>query len=167
MRLSGEAVQFLTFTGPFLAEVAKALLLRTRGLTVPQAFAATISEYLVYTFTSAAMAMPRLLYLLQHFELSRPVTVAAQIMACGAGAFLFGATYAIIRRIYLIGAVVRQIGRVPLIGKYLPLDEKMLNDTEDLLFVVLRARPWRFLSIIALELVAQTLLVLELFVLLK
>jgi uncharacterized membrane protein YbhN (UPF0104 family) len=65
------------------------------------------------------------------------------------------------------GAVVRQIGRVPLIGKYLPLDEKMINDTEDLLFVVLRARPWRFLSIIALELVAQTLLVLELFVLLK
>src|SRR5438105_10066195 len=44
---AGEAVQYLTFTGPFLAEPAKALLLRDRGLRTTHAFAATIAEYLI------------------------------------------------------------------------------------------------------------------------
>lgn len=167
IRLSGEAVQFLTFTGPFLAEPSKALLLRTRGLTTSQAFAATLSEYLIYTFTSAAMAVTGLLYLLQHFELSGPLRMAVRIVVCMAGMFLIVAADAIIRRIYLIGAVVTRIGRVPLIGKYLQVDEKVLRETEDLLFLVLQGSPGRFFSIVALEFSAQMLLVVELFVLLR
>jgi Lysylphosphatidylglycerol synthase TM region len=166
IRLSGEAVRFLTFTGPFLAEPAKALLLRKRGSTTTQAFAATTSEYLVYTFTSAAMAVAGLGYLLYGFELSRPVAVAARIVMYAAGAFLFAAAYAITRRVYLIGAVVKGIGRLPAVGRYLRIDQAKLRDTEDLLFAVLRAQPSRLLSIVAIELVAQALLVLELFVLL-
>jgi hypothetical protein len=49
IRMSGEAVQFLTFTGPFLAEPAKAWLLRGRGLTAVEGYAATLTEYLSYT----------------------------------------------------------------------------------------------------------------------
>jgi hypothetical protein len=52
VRFSGEAIQFLTSTGPFLAEPSKALLLGRRGLTKPEGFAATIGEYLAYTFVS-------------------------------------------------------------------------------------------------------------------
>jgi hypothetical protein len=167
IRLSGEAVQFLTFTGPFLAEPTKALLLRTRGLTIAHAFAATISEYLMYTSTSAIMAIAGLLYLLQHFELSRPITLAARIVVCIAGTFLLVAADAVIRRTYLIGAVVGRISRLPIIGKYVRVDKKVLHATEDLLFVILRSRPWRFLSIVAVESAAQMLLVVELFVLLR
>lgn len=54
-----------------------------------------------------------------------------------------------------------------MIGKYLQINEKTLRETEDLLFLVLRARPWRFLSIVVIEFVAQAFLVLELFVVLK
>jgi uncharacterized membrane protein YbhN (UPF0104 family) len=167
IRLSGEAIEFLTFTGPFLAEPAKAWLLRKRGLSITHAFAATISEYLIYTFTSAAIAVAGLIYLLSAFELSTPASIAAQTGVYAAGMFLFAAAYAIIRRIYLIGAVVKGIGRLPLIGKHLRVDENELRNIEDLLFVVLRARPWRFLSIVATEFVAQALLILELFVLLR
>lgn len=80
IRLSGEAVQFLTFTGPFLAEPAKAFLLRTRRLATTRAFAATISEYLVYILTSAAMTIAGLIYLLQHFETSRLVAISARVV---------------------------------------------------------------------------------------
>ena len=83
------------------------------------------------------------------------------------GTFLRAAAYAIVRRIYLIGAIIKGVSRLPLIGKYLRLDEKDVRDTEDLLFVVLRDRPLRFLFILAVEFAAQALLVLELFVLLK
>ena len=52
-------------------------------------------------------------------------------------------------------------------GSRLRVDETGLRDTENLLFEVLRSRPLRFLSIVGTEFVAQALLVLEVFVLLR
>ena len=63
VRLSGEAIQFLTSTGPLLAEPSNALLLAQRGLTRPEGFAATIGEYLAYTFVSAVMLARGMAYL--------------------------------------------------------------------------------------------------------
>jgi lysylphosphatidylglycerol synthase-like protein len=167
IRLSGEAIQFLTSTGPFLAEPAKVWLLRRRGLSTKHAVAATVSEYLIYTFTSAAFAIAGLTYLLINFELSRLASVAARVVICTMGAFLLAAICAVIFRVYLIGALIKGASRLPWIGKYVRLEENDVRDTEDWLFVVLRDRPLRFLLILAVEFAAQALLVLELFVLLR
>jgi len=167
IRLSGEAIQFLTSTGPFLAEPSKVWLLKRRGLSIRHAVAATISEYLIYTFTSAAFGIGGLAYLLTNFELSRPASVAAKVVLYTMGIFLFAAICAIVFRIYLIGALIRGAGTLPLIGKYVRLKGTDVRETEDLLFVVLRDRPRRFLLILAIEVAAQALLVLELFVLLR
>jgi uncharacterized membrane protein YbhN (UPF0104 family) len=113
------------------------------------------------------MAVAGLSYLLHHFDLSKPVAVAGRIVMYAAGVFLFLSAYAIARRVYLIGAVMKGIGRLPLAGRYLRVDEAKLRDTEDLLFAVLRARPRRLLSITAIEFGAQALLVFELFILLR
>jgi uncharacterized membrane protein YbhN (UPF0104 family) len=67
----------------------------------------------------------------------------------------------------LIGVIVKGASTLPLIGKYVRLKGNDVRDTEDLLFVILRDRPLRFLLILAVEFVAQALLVLELFVLLR
>lgn len=167
IRLSGEAIQFLTFTGPFLAEPAKMWLLQRRGLSTKHAVAATVLEYLIYTFTSAAFAIAGLTYLLHNFVLSRPSSIAAEIIVYAMGTFLLAAAYAIVCRIYLIGAIIKGVRRLPLIGKYVRLEEEDVRDTEDLLFAVFRDRPLRFLVILAFEFAAQALLVLELFVLLR
>jgi len=81
--------------------------------------------------------------------------------------FLLAAVCAIAFRIYLIGAIIKGVGKLPRIGKYLRFNESDVRHTEDLLFVVLRDRPLRFLSILAIECAAQALLVLELYVLLR
>ena len=167
IRLSGEAIQFLTSTGPFLAEPSKVWLLRKRGLSTRHAVAATVSEYVIYTLTSAAFAIAGLTYLVINFELSRPASVAAKVLIYTMGAFLLAAICAIVFRIYLIGALIKGASRLPWIGKHVRLKENDVRDTEDLLFVVLRDRPLRFLLIVAIELAAQALLVLELFVLLR
>jgi len=167
IRLSGEAIQFLTSTGPFLAEPAKVWLLRRRGLSIKQAAAATVSEYLIYTFTSAVLGITGLTYLVSNFELSRPESIAAKVIVYAMGAFLLAATAAIIFRIYLIGTIMKGVSRLPVVGRHMRLEEKDVRDTEDLLFVVLRDRPLRLLSILAVEFIAQALLVLELFVLLR
>jgi len=167
IRLSGEAIQFLTSTGPFLAEPSKVWLLQKQGLNIKHAVAATVLEYLIYILTSAALAIAGLTYLLTNFELSRPASVAAEVLICIMGTFLLAALCAIIFRIYLIGAIIKGASWLPWIGKHVRFKENDVRDTEDLLFVVLRDRPLRFLLIVAIEFAAQALLVLELFVLLK
>jgi hypothetical protein len=129
--------------------------------------AATVSEYLIYMSTSAAFGIAGLAYLVGNFELSSSASVAAKVIAYAMGVFLLAAIGAIVFRVYLIGAIIKSAGRLPLIGKYVRLDENDVRETEDLLFVVLRDRPLRFLSILAVEFAAQALLVLELFVLLR
>ena len=70
----------------------------------------------------------------------------------------------------MIAEVIEQCGhegRSPGHWKaYVPRRADVRN-IKDLLFVVLRDRPLHFLSILAVELIAQALLVLELFVLLR
>jgi uncharacterized membrane protein YbhN (UPF0104 family) len=142
-------------------------LLQRRGLSTKHAVAATVLEYLIYTLTSAAFAVAGLMYLLNNFELSRPTSIAAEVIVYAMGTFLLAAAGAIVCRIYLIGAIIKAVSRLPLIGKYLRPDEKDVRDMEDLLFVVLRDHPLRFLLILTVEFAAQALLVLELFVLLR
>ncbi len=167
IRLSGEAIQFLTFTGPFLAEPAKMWLLQKRGLSPKHAVAATVSEYLIYSLTSAAFAIAALIYLLEHFEPSGVVSIAAKVIVYAMSIFLLAAAYAIVCRIYLIGAIIKFVKRLPLIGKHVRFEDQDVRDTEDLLFIVLRDRPLRLLSILSAEFTAQALLVLELFILLS
>ena len=58
VRLSGEAVQSLTFTGPLLSQPTKAWLLEGHGLSLKEGFAATITEYLICSFVAVAMLSP-------------------------------------------------------------------------------------------------------------
>ena len=166
IRISGEAIQFLTFTGPFFAEPAKASYLRTRGLTTSQAFAATVSEFLIYMLLSAVMSVAGLFYLLHNFNLSRPVAIAARINLYAASGFLAVASYAVGRRIYLIGYVIQKIAGLPLIRR-LCINQTEVRHTEDLLLALLRTSPLRLLTIVLIESGAQMLLILELFVLFR
>jgi len=129
--------------------------------------AATISEYLIYTFTSAALAIAGLTYLLGNFPLAQPIAAGARVLVWVMGAFLAVAAWAIVWRVYLIGAILRGVKTFPWIRSHLALKDQDIRETEDLLFVVLRGRPLRFLSIAAIEAIAQVLLILELFTLLR
>jgi hypothetical protein len=167
VRLSGEAVQFLTSTGPFLAEPSKALLLGRRGLTTTEGFAATLAEYLAYMFVSAAMLASAMAYFATRVEVSSALHRAAVILLVASVAFLGVAAAAIVRRIYLIGGVIEWLGRLPVVGRRLRLDGDAVRGTEDLLLGVLRERPGRFCQILLLETLAHALLVVELWWILR
>ncbi len=57
VRLYGEAVEMLTFTGPFLAEPAKGVMLARYGISRADALKGVGVEYALYTLTSAWMAV--------------------------------------------------------------------------------------------------------------
>jgi len=164
IRLSGEAVQFLTATGPFLAEPSKALLLGRRGLTTVEGFAATTAEYLSNTFVGAAMLAGAMGYLLtaRDVVLGSGLRTAAVVLLALSVTFLAVAAVAIWRRIYLIGGVLRGLRGIPAIGRRMRFDTTAVRQTEDLLLGVLREDPGRFVGILLLEVLAHALLVVEL-----
>ena len=167
IRLSGEAVQTLTLTGPVLAEPTKAWLLERRGLTFTDGFAATLTEYLIYSFVSAAMAIVGLVALLVRFQPSPTIRSVAIVIVVLCAAFLVASAIAIACRFYLIGTIISALGRAGVLRGRLKPDLAAVNRIEDLLLVVLRDSPARFAVIVAMEIAAQALLVFELFWLLR
>lgn len=166
IRLSGEAIQSLTLTGPLLAEPTKAWLLETRGLTLKEGFAATITEYLIYTFVTAVMSITGLTYLLVGFDPSPTVRRIAVVMVSLCVVFLLVSAIAIARRYYLIGTIIAALARIGILRGRLQPDMTWINQMEDLLLIVFRDSPARFARVAILETAAQGLLVLELFLLL-
>lgn len=167
IRLSGEAVQFLTFTGPFLAEPAKAWLLKRRGLTAIEGFATTITEYLSYTFTAAVLSIAAIWWLLAHDALSGGNRGAGIVILCIMAGFLVSGAMAIYLRIHLLGAILERIAALPLVRRRLKPNMADVHRVEDLLLEVMHDRPARFASILATEAVSHTLHIFELFLILR
>lgn len=167
IRLSGEAVQSLTFTGPVLAQPTKAWLLESHGLTLKEGFAASIAEYLICALVTVAMAVGGLLFLLIRFEPPPAVAGVAFVLVCVFGAFLVSSAVAIARRFYLIGTIVKGLAHLGVLRGRLQPDMAWINRMEDLLLVILRDSPKRFVTIVLIECAAQALLVFELFWLLR
>lgn len=167
IRLSGEAVQFLTFTGPFLAEPAKALLLKGRGLKATEGFAATLTEYLSYTFTAAALSVGALWWLLAQRMVSGGVRTAAIAILAVMAAFLATAAIAIATRTHLLGAVLERVARLPLVRRKLRPDMPQVHRVEDLLLGILHDDPARFARILLVETAATAAHIAELYVILR
>jgi Lysylphosphatidylglycerol synthase TM region len=163
IRLSGEAVVSLTFTGPFLSEPTKAWLLERRGLTLTEGFAATLSDYLAATFVGAAMCIGGLLYLWRHAPLRPPWAGAALALVIAMLAFLAAAAAAIVERYYLIGAVLGWLARAGIFRTRIESARGAIAHMEDLLLGVLHDRPARFAGVLALESAGHALLVAEVY----
>jgi hypothetical protein len=167
IRLSGEAIQSLTLTGPLLAEPTKAWLLETRGLTLKEGFAATLTEYLIYMFITAAMSIAGLVDLLAYFDPADATRRIAMSIIGICVAFLLISAVAIARRFYLIGTIIEGLARAGILSGRLTPNVTWINRMEDLLLTVLRDSPRQFAAVAALEAAAQAVLVFELFMLLR
>jgi putative effector of murein hydrolase LrgA (UPF0299 family) len=162
VRLAGEAISYLTFTGPFVSEPSKGWLLGRLGVAVSEGMAATLAEYLVYTWLSAALMCGGLGYLVSTGRLGASMQgVAIGVIAAGL-VFLVTAAVAVWRRTYLIGAIARGVSRLPIARLRTRSDPAEIRRMEDQLLGLLRDRPGRLAEIAALEAMAHAMLVLEL-----
>ncbi len=159
IRLSGEAVEVLTFTGPFLAEPAKSLLLTARGVAPASAFAADLTEYLLYAAVSSSLALIGLSVLLSKDSVPSSVQIAAIVIATLTAAFLGAVLFAAITGIGLIVPVVRAARRV--FGARAEHAARAFADVEALMIDLLHHHPRRCAGVAAIEAVAQAALVYE------
>jgi hypothetical protein len=167
IRLSGESVQSLTFTGPVLSQPTKAWLLEAHGLSLKEGFAAAITEYLICSFVTVAMSIAGLLYLVVRFTPPFAVRALAIGIACLFSVFLIASAIAIVQRFYLIGTIIAGLAKIGVLRGRLRPDMTWINRMEDLLLITLRDAPARFMTITLIEVGAQAFLVLELFLLMR
>ncbi|MFO7693158.1 MAG: lysylphosphatidylglycerol synthase domain-containing protein [Vicinamibacterales bacterium] len=162
IRLSGDAIHSLTFSGPFLSEPTKAWLLKRRGLSLAEGFAGTLTAAVMNLAVGAAMGTAGLGYLLRHGALPAPAAGAALALVCLNVAFLVAAALAIGMRFFLIGTVIGWLGRVGILRGRLKPDVAAINAMEDVLLGILHDRPARAASVMLAEMGGQVALVLEL-----
>ena len=166
VRLSGEGAQVLTAGGAAVGEPLKAWLLTRRGLSGQEGLAATLSDFLVYKFISALVMLAGLTYLAWRVELPAAFAAAARVFAVGAVVFLVVSGIAIARRTYVIGSVAALAARIPGLARRIGYAPAWVRGMEDLIFRVLRDEPRRFAGVLAFDVAAHLLLVLELWLLL-
>jgi hypothetical protein len=157
IRLSGEAVECLTFTGPMLSEPTKAWLLQRTGLELSEGLSATLTECLASMVAGAVTAVIGVSYVLLVLRPVGPVRVAAIVILSSMSVFLGFMTIAVATRIRMASMLVKVIIRRTIPG---------LVAIEDALIQTARERPRRFLAIMSAEVAAQGFLGLELWALL-
>jgi glycosyltransferase 2 family protein len=162
--LAGEAVEMLTFTGPFLAEPAKGWLLARRGMATADAFAAVVTEYLLYTVTSSWLALVALWLLLTRGAPARVQSAIVVVIALTV-AFLAAFAFATISGIGLIVPLLR--GSRVLIGRRRSDHAvQAFSRVEDAIIRFLHEHRARLTEVLAIETAAHLLLVLEIWIVL-
>ncbi len=163
IRLSGEAMEALTFS--FIAEPAKGWLLTRRGLTTVDAFAAVVTEYLLYTVVSSCLTIATLWLLLARGSLPPAVQSAAAVVMVLTIAFVAAFASAAMTGIGLVVPVLRA-SRV-VIGA--ARSERAAHDfgrVEDVIIGFLHRHRGRLAEVLAIEAVAHMLLVMEVWIVL-
>jgi hypothetical protein len=167
VRMSGEAVEYMTFSGPLLAEPTKAWLLGRRGLDVSEGLAATLAEYLASTVAASAMAVIGFGYVLAVLQPHGAARVAAMIGLIAMAAFGSLVVGGIAARLHILGSLVRGLASLGPGADRLRQVLPVLDPAEHVLIQLLRDTPRRLVAVLALELAAQGFLAIELWYLLS
>jgi hypothetical protein len=163
IRFMGESVRSLTHTGPFLAEPARAWMLAKQGVSGAHAYAASVSEFIANSTLSSLFTVVVLGFVLRTVTLSRPLTVLAEVLVGISLGYVVVVVIALATRTYLIGGIVARVGRLPRIGHRLRVDPAQVRKMEDSIMRVLRDNPATTVQVVLLEIVAQIILVVELY----
>jgi phosphatidylglycerol lysyltransferase len=150
-----------------LSQPVTAWLLERSGMSLRDAFAVTLSEYLAFSFVTASLSIGGLVSLVARFSPSRFIVGFALVVAGLCATFLIVSAIAIARRFYLIGTIIEWLAKRRVLRGRLEPDIPWINGLEDRLLVLLHDSPARFARILGVELLAQAMFVCELFVLLR
>ncbi len=166
IRLAGEAIEMLTFTGPFLAEPAKGFLLRRRGLAGPEAYGAVAVEYLLYTLASAWMAGAALSTLLIRDLLPHAARGPARGVVWGVAILTIGCGAAAATGVGVLAPLSRALMR-PFGRARARRAAAAIEPVERVLVGFMHRHPLRVAEVLAIEAGSHALLAAEIWVVLR
>lgn len=166
IRFAAEAVEMLTFTGPFLAEPAKGWMFVRRGITISDAAGAIAFEYLTYTLVAADIALVALGVLLSRGAFSPASRGPIVVLAAGLALFTAGVCFAAVTGIGLLEPAVR-FARPVLGARRAGRAADRVRAMETPLLRLLHGRSSRFGEAAIAQLLGHALLAMEIWLLFR
>jgi hypothetical protein len=164
VRLAGEAIEMLTFTGPFLAEPSKGWLLTQQGVGAADAFGAIALEYLLYTAVAFWMSGAAISVFLARTTFGRgferPALAILTAVAIFSGLFVAAA----VRRRGFIAPAVKRAGHALRRREWAERTSSRVETVERVLVNFMHDRPARLFEVLTLELAGHVLLALEIWI---
>src|SRR5687768_17382258 len=128
-RLGGEAISFLTFTGPILGEATKVALLKKR---VPLVYgvSALVVDNLLYNLSVALFILSGAVVMLLAYDLPSAVRIVLYGIAALATLGIVVAAWAARRRVMLLTWIIDTLGRLGIHPKALTSRRNHISDLE-------------------------------------
>jgi len=165
-RMGGEAISFLTFTGPLLGEATKVALLRRR---VPLTYGvpALVVDNLIYNLSVVFFILSGACVMLFTYNLPPLVHYTLIAIAAIAALGIVAAALAAKRRIMLITGLVDQMARLRLSPKVVLKRRQHINHIESKVYDFYKHHPGAFLAMIVCNLLAHASSVAEVYITLR
>lgn len=165
-RLGGEAISFLTFTGPLLGEATKVALLRKR---VPLTYGvpALVVDNLLYNLSVVFFILSGACVMLFTYNLPPLVHYALVVIAGIAALGILSAALAAKRRIMLLTWILDQVARLRLSPKVILKRRQHIWHIESKVYDFYKHHPGVFFGMIACNLLGHAASVLEVYVTLR
>jgi len=165
-RLGGEAISFLTFTGPLLGEATKVALLRRR---VPLTYGvpALVVDNLIYNLSVVFFILSGACVMLFTYHLPPLVSDTLIAIAVIAALGILAAGLAARRRIMLLTWVIDQMARLRLSPKVILKRRQHIYHIESKVYDFYKHHPGVFFGMVACNLLAHVSSVLEVYVTLR
>jgi hypothetical protein len=164
IRLSGDTIESLTFTGPFVSEPTKGWLLTRSGLPTDQAFAAIATEYLLYDVVTGCLSVIAVVTLIALGALPPVVRPIAFTLLGITGGFLTAFAYAAVSGVGVIAPLVEWL--TPIVGRRATIAAQEIRRVERVLVHFLQCRHRALAEVMALHSMSQVLMMLEIYVVL-
>ena len=165
-RLGGEAISFLTFTGPLLGEATKVALLRKR---VPLTYGvpALVVDNLLYNLSVVFFVLSGACVMLVRYPLPPAVSMVLMVIAGVAALGILIAAIAAKRRVMLLTWVIDRLGELRLSPKVILKRRHHIYHLETKVYDFYKHHPGAFFLMIACNLLAHVASVLEVYLALK
>ncbi|HJS25082.1 MAG TPA: lysylphosphatidylglycerol synthase domain-containing protein [Pyrinomonadaceae bacterium] len=165
-RLGGEAISFLTFTGPLLGEATKVALLRKR---VPLTYGvpALVVDNLLYNLSVVFFVLSGACVMLAWYPLPPSVYVVLLIIAAVAALGILIAIIAAKRRVMLLTWAIDRLGELRLSPKVILKRRHHIYHLESKVYDFYKHHPAAFFVMIACNLAAHAASVVEVYLALK
>jgi putative ABC transport system permease protein len=166
VRLGGEAISFLTFTGPLLGEATKVALLRKR-VPLVSGVSALVVDNILYNLSVALFILSGAVVMLLSYALPPLVRYALFGIAAGASLGLLLAVWAASRRVMLLTWTIDTFGRFGFHPKTLTSRRDHISDLESHVYDFYSHRPRSFFAMIGFDLLSHASSVVEVYVTLR
>lgn len=165
-RLGGEAVSFVSFTGPLLGEATKAALLK-RDIPLSHGGAAVVVDNILYYISVILMILCGVGIMFLTYSSARSMKYALTIVALF-GILSFIGMFLLIRfRVKPIGFLIRRLKKFNLAPNFVSKRLDGVNEIETNVYDFYQTRRRKFFSLFALNLAAHALSVAEVYLILK